>query len=72
MIWNFDMALMPIDTPVLAFLAEELIGSRIHTAQRMRVVNGDLLIVATLMGSDAPQILAWRPMVDNPKEEAVA
>ena len=69
MIWNFDLAQMPSDEPVLAFLAGELVGSRIHTAQKMKIANGYLISVATIFACDAPQILAWRPMVDNPKQE---
>lgn len=69
MSWVFDMAQMPIDEPVLVFLAEELTGSRIHAAQKMKIANGYLVGVATIFASDAPQILAWRPMVDDPKQE---
>lgn len=67
--WDFDLAQMPTDEPVLVFLAEELTRSRIHTAQKMKIANGYLTSVATIFACDAPQILAWRPMVDDPKQE---
>ncbi len=67
--WQFDLTQMPVNEPILVFLAEKLVGSRIHTAQRMRIANGYLTAVATLFADGAPAILAWRTMVDNPKEE---
>ena len=67
MIWSFDLGEMPLDEPVLVFLAEKLAGSRIHAAQKMKIGNGYLTSVATIFASDAPQILAWRPMVNDPK-----
>lgn len=68
MTWNFDLAQMPIDESVLVFLAEELIGSRIHAAKKVTVANGHLMTVGCYFASDAPQILAWCLMIDDPKE----
>lgn len=70
MIWNFDLAQIPVGQPVLVFLAAEHTGSRIHAGRKMKVANGYLMTVASYFASDVPQILAWRPMVDDPKEEA--
>lgn len=67
MTWQFDIAQMPVGEPVLVFLARELTGSRIHAAQKKRAANGYLTLVGTLFDWDAPTILAWRPMVADPK-----
>ena len=67
--WNFDLTQMPNETPVLFFLSGKMLGSRIHAGRRSKCANGYLITVGCYFACDAPDILAWRPMVKNPKEE---
>ncbi len=67
--WQFDLNTIPSNTPVLFFLAKELMGSRIHAGRRVKAINCYITTVGCYFASDAPDILAWRPMVDDPKKE---
>lgn len=66
--WNFDLSQMPKDEPVLVFLESEHVNSRIHTARVMTIANGFLTVVGSHFAAEMPKILAWRTMVDPPKE----
>ncbi len=69
--WSINLDLMPIDEPVLVFLAEDMHKSRIHSAIKMKISNGHLMIVGGLFEFDAPQILVWCPMVDTPNKSTI-
>ncbi len=69
--WSMNLDKMPIDEPILVFLAEKMTGMRIHAAKKMKTQNGYLMIVGGIFAFDAPQILCWRPMVDDPKQATI-
>ncbi len=69
--WNFDLSQMPKDEPVLVFLAEKHVNSRIHTGQVLTIANGFLTIVGSNFANEMPKILAWRTMVEPPGEAAI-
>lgn len=68
--WNFNLDDVPIGEPYLVFLAEEMCGSRVHSASKNKCVNGFLTIVGCYFEHDAPQVLAWRPMIPLPGKES--
>ena len=72
MCWKFDVDSMPVGVPLIVILAEDMCGLRVHTAHRMRTATkSHILIVGSTFGHDAPAILAWRPMVTLPDNEAL-
>lgn len=59
----YDTTTVLADGPILVYLADDLLQSRIHTA---RVVRGKVLTVASTFYYDAPPIIYWRPMLAGP------
>ena len=66
---------LPTDgTSVLVYLAGTMCNSRMQVA-RCRIVNGSngkkvpMITVASCFGWDAPEILAWTTLPDNPPED---
>jgi hypothetical protein len=57
--WRIDLENVPTDRPYLVLLDGEHVSSKIHVAQKLKIANGCLTIVASYFSTDLPNIVAW-------------
>lgn len=65
--WRTDLDQVPVNTPYLVFLTEKGLGSRVHVAEKIKIVNGHIKMVGGHFDYDMPSAMLWRPMVDLPQ-----